>query len=314
MVKIKIYGLSLVVLTIVLPIAGCWFTADALPLSGPLILQLADDNVVLDGTAQLSHYIDDAHVIRIHNVFELFRTVQKAIDQIFYVGHGTAGGLEVGNGIVSWSEADNLLGKTIAKEHYFVACFSHFEHTQYGKIVMGFDGIVDVDVAVNLVAAVSYGIHNNFDKWAELAQDFSDKRGFDKLFNPVNPLFSISTEILWGQTPYGVWNPPAVKTILTEAEVSQYGSWSTIATLLLGILGGYIGAALAAYTGGFAWSLSQMWAHDKQGTYPNMYIVWWIPMDPANVLLMNLNLLWFFATPRFWWGCTLSFGYIWCNR
>jgi hypothetical protein len=303
-------SIVLVTLILLFPISVCWFTVDSLPLQGPVILQLDSSKVVQDGATQLGHYVDDARIIPVYNQFELTRFVSKAIDQVFYVGHGSDDGLTVSSDMVSWTSIRALVESSGAREHYFAACFSQFPKKPDGKIVMGFDGVVDVDVATNLVAAVSYGVHNRLDKWPELARAFIANRGFEKLLNPETPLITVTPTVLPGTTPYGWVNPLAIEIVITELEVSQYGTGAALAALVLAALGGGLGAALALYIGGIAWTLNAVWAHDKQGTYPNRYIQIWIPIDAVNMYLIHQGLLWYIASPGFWWACLFGYGFL----
>jgi len=306
----NVFAITLMVIMLVMPVAGCWFTSDALPLKGPVVLQLSDDAVVRDGAAQLARYVDNARILYVPSLFYLERIVNKVVGQVFYVGHGSPEGLTVAAGLVSWMHIQNLVARAPVREHYFAACFSHLPNKLEGKVVMGFDGVVDVDVATNLVAAVAYGIHGQTDKWPELARDFVTNRGMEKLLNPERPLIQITWVIYSGTTPYGVTNPLAMQITITEGEVQQYGTWSMLASAVCAAIGGPWGYVLGFYAAGLAWSLMSMWAFSVQGTTPNAYIRWWIPWDPLNVYLLAQQFGWYFATYNHWWRCFLTWGMI----
>jgi hypothetical protein len=307
--------ITLIALVLVLPVSICWFTADSLPMQGPIVLQLDSSRVVRDGATQIEHYIDDARILPVHNHFELSRVLSKAVGQIFYIGHGSEEGLVVSREIVSWTSIQNLVDNSRAKEHYFAACFFQFNQKPDGKVVMGFDGIIDVDVATILVAAVSYCIHNQFGKLDALAANFVANRGFEKLLNPENPLISVTATILPGRTPYGVWNPLALQITITEAEINAYNhDWLAIAFELFTAIAGPLGIALALFSLGVAWTLSAIWTHDRQGTYPNRYIRLWIPIDPFNILKIYQVILWYLATPNYWWAVVVTYGFIYGPR
>jgi hypothetical protein len=300
------FALSTIVLGSILVVPAA--LGDSFPITCPAILQLGDDATVSDGAANLAYYIGGVR-ISIVSVSQLEWVVRKAVDQVFYVGHGSPAGIVVGADLVSWAEFLNIVMHSPAKEHYFGACYSSLIGRQDSKMLVGFDGAVDVDVAVLLLAAVAYGARSQPDKLPVLASAFAEKHGLEKLQSPERPLFSITTATLPKTTPYGVTNPLAAQIVVTEAELTLYGPL-TLAAMLIAALGGIAGLILGAYLAGFAMSLSLIWSHDPQGTYPNRYIIWWIPLDLYNLWLISKGFPFYFMTPHFWWGCFLSYAYI----
>jgi len=304
---------GLILIFLVSPLAAGWQAGDSQPITGPVILQLGSDPIVTDGAKQLAHYIDGAHLFHVPSLFHLKRIVYKTIGQIFYVGHGTEEGLVIGAELILWRHIEDIVADSPSQEHYFAACFSHLPGGIKGKIALGFEGMVDVDVATILLAAVAYGVHGLTNRLHELASDFTTKRGFEKLLKPERPLLSVTPVILEAVTPYGVVNPPAAQIHVTEAEVTQI-QLLTLASAIIGLVAAIAGvppvAIFSLYLVGIAHSLGLIWAHDHQGTYPDRYIIWWIPLDPFNAWLIGEQVFWYFKTPRFWWGCTLTYGYI----
>jgi len=82
-------------------LAQIWFSTDAIPITGPLVLQLGNDAVVRDSAKQLSQEIDEARLFYVDSLVELSLICRKATGQLFYVTHGSEEGLQIGLNTVS---------------------------------------------------------------------------------------------------------------------------------------------------------------------------------------------------------------------
>lgn len=295
-------------------VAQIWFSTDAIPITGPLVLQLGNDRAVRDSAKQLSQEIDKARLLYVGSLVELRMICRKAIGQLFYVSHGSEKGLQIGLNIVDWNTIHSVVEKTPAKEHYFAACFSNNIGKIEDKTVLGFPSIIDAEVASLLVSMTYQYIHGNFDELTQLIQRFFGGNYLSKLVEPKNPLYVVTVENLPGWTPYGLYGPPSVKIVLNAADYTYIIVYGTLciglATAIIALCTEGIGAIIGPFLMGIVISIAVMWATDKQGTAPYEYIEWWIPQDVINLAAMNFLHYFWFRTTNYWWHCFMTFASI----
>lgn len=277
-----------------------WFLADAIPITGPLVLQLGNDDVTRDSAKQLSQEIDNARLFQVSSIFELGMINRKAIGQLFYVGHGSDEGLQIGANIVPWDIVKTVVEKTPAKEHYFAACFSNNIGEVEGKLVLGFPSTVDADVASLLIPMTYHYVHGDFNSLMQLTRRFLEGDYLSKLVEPKHPLWTTTAGLLPGWTPYGLYSPPAVKIVLNAADYTYIVGYGTLGialtTAIITLCTGGIGAIIAPFLMGMVISIVLIWATDKQGTAPYDYVEIWIPQDPINEISMLLLKYYWFRT------------------
>jgi hypothetical protein len=286
------------------------------PIIGPLILCLGNDQPVKASVIQLEHNIPNAKCLRIFDEVQLEVVVRKTIGEVFYVGHGTEAGLTVGSTLIPWSKVTEKIQSSPSKEHYFAACFSALATPLVeGKLVIGFDTLVDADVAA-FVLTTCWSLVHKGEFSITLIENFIKTGGLEKIVTPKNPLYSITwtwsegKDIGW--TPYGLYNPNALHIHYTASDVSliifnPLGFIMTLVTALspyilewLGLapaFAGPIGAVLAILIGGFLLSIT--WINEMDGNADGS-IDQYIPVDLINFALGGGSSRWC-RTPHWWW-------------
>jgi hypothetical protein len=286
-------------------VAQIWFSADALPIVGSLVIQVGNDAVVKDSAMQLSQEIDNAKRFQVNSLVELSLICRKATGQLFYVGHGSEKGLKIGVNIVSWNNIKTVIERTPAKEHYFAACFSSNIGEVEDKMVLGFPSIIDADVASLLISMTYQYIHGYFDRLQQSMQRFFTSDYLSKLVKPQKPLWVVTSELIPRWTPYGLYRPPAVKILLNQADYCYIVAYGTLGigltATIIGLCTGGIGAIIGPFLMGIVISIVLIWATDKQGTQPYQYIEIWIPQDPINLAAMLFLKYFWFRTTTCWW-------------
>lgn len=291
--------------------AQIWFSCDAIPITDPLVIQLGNDAVVSDSAMNLVEDINDAKLVYVDSVFTLMLICRKAIGELFYVGHGSEQGLQIGGALIAWTDVNAVLQRMPAKEHYFAACFSANIGEVQDKVVLGFPSIIDADVASLLIAMTYSYIHKQYDVLAQLIQQFLTESFLTKVLRPENPLFYAVGTILPGWTPYGLYGPPAVYIFLNAADISAIFStgllMAALITAIIALLTAGVGAIVAPFLGGIAGGMAIIANMDLQGVAPYEWVEIWIPIDAINIAAMVILQYMWFRTTNYWWHS--FFGY-----
>jgi hypothetical protein len=333
-------AILIAVLLSIVPLTGALVLGDAMPISGPIVLQLTGDSAVKDSAEQIARFVDGAHLLRVSNMLQLELISRKAVGPVFYASHGMDEGLEIDGKVVRWETVRNIVRLSPAEEHYFAVCFSSRIGRMDGKTALGFEGEVDADVAA-LVLSIWWHCERYYEtrlkeyhmmRVGELLAVFVQTGCVEKAMNPARPLtvtpWGIGSywqdTVLIGLTPYGVVNPPALRTHYSALDVDRIidgtlglGVFLTLLTAVLRLsFTGPIAAAglvlLVVVTAlialmGVSVGYMAKWDRNADGSIDQ-----WIPMDPANLGQIVLGGIWFCKTPHAWWWGRMTFMGIWC--
>jgi hypothetical protein len=292
--------------------AQIWFSSDAIPITDPLVIQLGNDAAIRNSAQKLIEDINDAKIVYVDSLIALTLICRKAIGAIFYVGHGSEQGLQIGVELIAWNEINSALQRMPAKEHYFAACFSTNIGKVQDKLVLGFPTIIDADVASLLIVMTYSYIHRQYNEVAQLIQQFFTESLLAKVIQPENPLYYVVGTQLPGWTPYGLYRPYAVYIHLNAADIGLiimtgiFGA--ALVTAILAIVTGGIGAIIGPFLLGMAASMALIAQMDLQGVAPYEYVEIWIPIDPINEAAMLFLKYCWFRTTNYWWHSLLAFS------
>jgi hypothetical protein len=131
----------------------------------PIVVQLSDDATVTNTAGYVGSQIAGCLIISAFNIATLCAVVQNAYNTIFYVGHGSEDGVELGSSTLEWKYMQDYASNSPSKQHMVLACNSGERSIGNGKDWFGFPGLIDAQIGADLLLCLFYknkGDYPNF--------------------------------------------------------------------------------------------------------------------------------------------------------
>ncbi|MGM0687112.1 MAG: hypothetical protein ACQET3_09110, partial [Promethearchaeati archaeon] len=113
----------------------------------------------------LKNSLGRSHLIRADRRNEILTLVSRSLGPIFYVGHGSAKGMKIGEGVMDWSRLANAIEGSPSREHMVVACNSaNMEVKDNSKSWIVFRGNIDARISADVVLALHFLRQDDTDK------------------------------------------------------------------------------------------------------------------------------------------------------
>lgn len=150
----------------------------------PVIIQFGTDEATSTAANSLSSYLNEK--VRLNPTLAEFINIERShYTEIFIIGHGTEQGLLIGENILKWEDLAEIVDTSPSSRHSILACQSN-SLMENEKVILGFDGIVDAEVATSIAIAK----HDLF-KWIQTDYRFH-KIIYAEMNEPLTSSYDLS--------------------------------------------------------------------------------------------------------------------------